>query len=122
MNFEGTVMQDFKETKLALLDRTTVSDGYGGFTVKWVEGARFSGVLTQPKNLNQEVAKADTGKYSYTLATSTNIKLKKDTYFRRLSDGKDFVIENDNYNRLAPDDSALQMFATTAHEVTLPND
>lgn len=121
MNFNETIMKDYQE-QLVMLDRTTVPDGYGGFTVEWVEGAEFTAVMIQPQSGTADIAKAITQTKQYKIVTGTNITLHKDDYFRRVKDGKNFKILSDNTDRLAPDDSELQMRATTAEEVTLPND
>lgn len=121
MNFDETIMKDY-QVQLVMLDRTTVPDGFGGFTVEWVEGAEFTAVMTQPQSGSADIAKAITQTKQYKIVTGTNILLRKDDYFRRVADGKDFVIKNDNFDRLAPDDSTLQMRVTTAEEVTLPNE
>ena len=119
--FDETIMKDFQEN-LVMLDRRTVPDGYGGFTVEWVEGAAFTAVMTQPQSGSAEIADAITERKTYKVVTGTNITLNKDDYFRRIRDGKIFKILNGNTDRLAPDDSELQMRVTTAEEVTLPND
>ena len=121
MNFDETIMKDY-QVALVMLDRTTVSDGFGGFDTAWVEGAGFTAVLTQPQSGSAEIAQAITEKKKYTLVTGTNITLRKDDYFRRVSDGKNFVVLKDNFDRLAPEDSTLQMRVTSAEEAELPND
>lgn len=121
MNFNDTVMKDYQEN-LVMLDRRTVPDGYGGFTVEWVDGAAFTAVMTQPQSGTAEIAQAITESKTYKIVTGTNITLNKDDHFRRVRDGKTFQILNGNTDRLAPDDSELQMRVTTAKEVVLPND
>lgn len=120
--FDETIMKDYQES-LVMLDKRSVEDGYGGFAPpKWTEGARFTAVMTQPNSGSAEIAQAITESKTYKIVTGTNITLNKDDYFRRVRDGKTFKILNGNTDRLAPDDSDLQMRVTTAEEVTLPND
>lgn len=119
--FDETIMKDFQEN-LVMLDRRTVPDGYGGIKTQWVDGAEFTAVMTQPQSGSAEIADAITESKTYKVVTGTNITLNKDDYFRRVRDGKTFKILNGNADRLAPDDSELQMRVTTAEEVTLPND
>lgn len=119
--FDETIMKDYQES-LVMLDRRTVPDGYGGFTTQWVEGAPFTAVMTQPSSGSAEIAQAITESKTYKVVTGTNITLNKDDYFRRVRDGRSFKVLNGNTDRLAPDDSALQMRVTTAEEVELPND
>lgn len=119
--FDETIMKDFQEN-LVMLDRRTVPDGYGGIKTQWVDGAEFTAVMTQPQSGSAEIADAITESKTYKVVTGTNIALNKDDYFRRVRDGKTFKILNGNADRLAPDDSELQMRVTTAEEVALPND
>ncbi|MBR0340740.1 MAG: head-tail adaptor protein [Oscillospiraceae bacterium] len=117
--FEGTVLQNFVE-EIVLYDETTVSDGLGGFTTEWVEGAEISVAIIQPHDAKAAIANAIVGQQSITILTSTSIELKRDKYFRRASNGKTYKIDHDNTERLAPDDSDLQWRTTTAAEVALP--
>lgn len=119
--FDETIMKDYQKS-LVMLDRRTVPDGYGGFTVEWQEGAPFTAVVTQPRSGNADIAQAITEKNTYTVVTATNITLNKDDYFRSVADGRNFRVMNSNTDRLAPDDSELQMRVTTAEEVELPNE
>lgn len=119
--FDETIMKDYQES-LVMLDRRTVPDGLGGFTVEWQDGAPFTAVMTQPNSGTAEIAQAIAESKTYKIVTATNITLHKDDYFRRVRDGKTFKILNGNTDRLAPDDSELQMRVTTAEEVTLPSD
>lgn len=122
MILKGTILDQFEETNLVILDRTTVKDGYGGIKTVWKDGAEFTGALIQPKDLASEIAKVETQKESYTLVTSTNITLKKDTYFKRSSDGKTFVVKFDNTNKRVPDSSTLQVRYTPVEEANPPID
>lgn len=119
--FDETIMKDYQKS-LVMLDRRTVPDGYGGFTVEWQEGAPFTAVVTQPKAGTADIAQAITEKKTYTVVTATNITLNKDDYFRSVADGRNFRVMSSNADRLAPDDSELQMRVTTAEEVELPNE
>lgn len=119
--FDETIMKDYQES-LVMLDRRTVPDGLGDFKTVWQDGAPFTAVMTQPNSGTAEIAQAIAESKTYKIVTATNITLNKDDYFRRVRDGKTFKILNGNTDRLAPDDSELQMRVTTAEEVTLPND
>jgi hypothetical protein len=117
--FEGTILQDFVEN-IVLIDETTASDGLGGFVYEWTDGAEISVAVIQPRDTKATIANAIVGQQSLTILTSTAIELKRDKYFRRKSNGKTYKIDHDNTERLAPDDSELQLRATTAAEAALP--
>lgn len=117
--FDGTVLEDFQEN-LVMLDKTTTADDYGGIKRVWVDGAKFIAAMTQPQNISAEIAQALTAKKSYKVITETGVTLSSGDYFRRARDGKTFMIVNGNDDRLAPDDSELQMRAATAEETELP--
>ena len=117
--FEGTILQNYIEV-LILIDETTVSDGLGGFATEWVDGAEISTPVIQPKDAKAIIANAIVGQQSITIITSTAIELKRDKYFRRVSNGKTYKIDHDNTERLTPDDSELQWRVTTATEAALP--
>lgn len=121
MNFDDTVMKDY-QTELVMMDRTTVPDGFGGIKTTWAEGAAFTAVVTAPKSGTADIANALVERKTYSVVTGTNVTLRKDDYFKRVSDGKTFKVLNSNTDRLAPDDSTLQMRVTSAEEAELPND
>lgn len=121
MNFDDTIMKDF-QFNVAMLDRATVDTSYGGVDTVWKRGASFIAVMIQPQTGSSEIANAITQTLQYKVVTGTDVTLRKDDYFRRLKDGKDFVVLNDNFDPLAPESSTLQMRCTTVKEVTLPAD
>lgn len=121
MNFDDTIMKDY-QFDVAMLDRTTVDTSYGGVDTVWKRGASFIAAMIQPQTGTSEIANAITQTLQYKVVTGTDVTLRKDDYFRRLKDGKDFVVLNDNFDPLAPESSTLQIRCTTAKEVTLPAD
>lgn len=121
MNFNDTIMKDY-QFDVAMLDRITVDTSYGGVDTAWKRGASFIAVMIQPQTGSSEIANAITQTLQYKVVTGTDVTLRKDDYFRRLKDGKDFVVLNDNFDPLAPESSTLQMRCTTVKEVTLPAD
>lgn len=117
--FDGTVIENFQE-EIILIDETTVSDGYGGYETKWKDGAKIVVGLVQPHDGSTTIANAIVGKQSITIMTGTDTDLKRDKYFKRVSNGKTYKLDRDNNEKLAPDDSTLQWRVTTATEAALP--
>ena len=70
-----------------LLDKTTVSDGYGGVTTTWVEGAEIKAATVLDTSLNalQAMQQGVTG--VYTITTSKGVVLRFHDVLKRKSDG-----------------------------------
>lgn len=116
---ENTLLSEFAEM-LVIMDRTTVSDGFGGFNVVWKEGAPFTGALTSSQNGTAKIAEAITETKTFKLVTDTAVTLLKDMYFKRISDGTFFRVMRNNTDKLAPDDSPISLRATEAELTELP--
>lgn len=83
---------------LIIMDRKTISDGMGGFSTEWVEGATFKGAVVTQATTEQRVAEKQLGEATYQITTPVNVVLdygmvikcaKLDKYLKITSDNKD---------------------------------
>lgn len=117
--FTGTLLEYFEE-EITLIDEISVDDGFGSFKPEWIDGAKITVAIIQPRDTKTVIANAISGKQSITIITGTDVELKQDKYFRRESDGKTYKIDYDNMEKLAPKNSKLQWRKTTATGAALP--
>lgn len=105
-----------------MLDRTTVSDGYGGYVTNWVEGAEFDAACVYDTSIQARVADKQGVTSLYTVHTRKSINLQYHMVFRRKSDGKIFRVTSDGDDKHDPKRSTIDMRIVTAEEWELPNE
>ena len=102
-----------------MMDATTISDGRGGFTTKYVDGAEFdASVNYQGSDLNQ-IAEALSERTKYRVVTFRNVYLQPLSVFRRVSDGKILRVTKDGEDNTTPASAGLDRRVVTAEEFTL---
>ena len=101
-----------------LLDKTTTSDGYGGFIPAWVDGASFNAAITFDTSIEARAAEAQGVHSLYTVTTSRNAVLQYHDVFRRERDGKLFRVTSDGDDKFTPRSAGLDMRQVTAEEIS----
>lgn len=104
-----------------ILDKTTKSDGYGGFITEYVEGAPFQAAITFDTSIQARRAEKEGVTSLYTVTTPRNIALEFYMVFKRLRDGKIFRVTSDGDDRMTPQSTVLDMRQCTAEEWGLDN-
>ena len=87
----------------AMLDKHTVSDGMGGFSYEWVEGARFRAAVIKDGTLAARVAEKQGVNEVYTVTVDKTISLQFHDVFRRLSDGYVFRVTDNISDSKSPE-------------------
>ena len=101
------------------LDKTTTSDGYGGFDIVWKEGASFKAAIVLDSSMQARVAEKQGVTALYTVTTSKTINLQYHDVFKRESDGKIFRVTSDGNDKHTPTSATLDMRQVSAEEYTL---
>ena len=103
-----------------MLDKQTVSDGYGGSITNWVDGANFNAAITFDISMPARIGAHDGVTSRYTVLTYKNLILKYNDYFRRLNDGKMFRVISDGDDRTTPESASPEMHLrqVEAEEIT----
>ena len=102
-----------------MIDKTTVSDGYGGFSVEWVEGAEFIAAAVYDTSIEARVAGVQGVTSLYTVTTQRNVTLVYHDIIRRESDGKILRVTSDGTDKKTPPTAGLDMRQVTAEEYKL---
>ncbi len=105
---------------MVILDKTTSSDGYGGTTTTYVEGAEFLGAVTFDTSIDARSASKQGVTSLYTLTTSRAVMLDYHDVVKRKRDGKIFRITSDGDDKFTPKSAGLDMRQVTAEEFVLP--
>lgn len=104
-----------------MMDKTTVSDGYGGFVSQWVEGAEFEAAVVYDTSIQARVAAVQGVKSVYTVTTAKTVTLEYHDVIKRKSDGKILRVTSDSKDKQTPPTAFLSMRQVTAEEWSLPN-
>ena len=103
-----------------LMNKITLSDGYGGRIDAWAEsGFTFSAAIVYNTSVQARVAEQQGIKNMYTVTTSKIVKLNFNEIFKRLSDGKLFRITSDGADNKTPESASLDMRQYTAEEYVM---
>lgn len=106
--------------RCAMLDKTTVPDGYGGYRPQYVVGAEFFAAITFDTSMEARVAEKQGVTSMYTITTGKEMTLEYHDVFRRIRDGKIFRVTSDGDDKYTPASASLNMRQVTAEEWELP--
>ncbi len=104
-----------------LLDKHTVSDGLGGYTSTYIEGAEFDAAITLDTSMQARTAEKQGVTALYTVTTSKAMNLQYHDIFKRKSDNKIFRVTSDGDDKHTPPSATLDMRQVSAEEYTLPS-
>ena len=104
-----------------ILDRTTASDGYGGFTSAYTEGATIMAAIILDSSMQARVAAVQGVTALYTITTEKAVNLQFHDVLRRVSDGKVFRVTSDGDDKKTPSSASLNMRQVSAEEWKVPS-
>lgn len=107
--------------KCVMLDKRTQSDGYGGYTSTYVEGAEFKAAIVFDSSMQARTAGVQGVTSLYTITTEKAINLQYHDVFKRLRDNKIFRVTSDGDDKLTPASATLNMRQVTGEEWELPH-
>lgn len=105
-----------------MLDKRTSSDGYGGYSTSWVEGADFQAAVVLDSSMEARIAEKQGVTALYTITTAKNINLQYHDVFKHLGDEKIFRVTSDGDDKHTPNSAGLNMRQVSAEEWRLPSD
>ena len=108
---------DESMTACTLMDRTTVPDGYGGYTNVWKDGASIQAAIVLDNSIQARIADVQGVTALYTITTRKNINLQYGQVFRRESDKKYFRVTSDGDDKQTPTSASLNMRQVSAEEL-----
>lgn len=97
-----------------MVDRATVSDGLGGFTHEWVDGASFRAAIVKDASLAARVAEKQGVTEVYTITVPRGVTLAYHDVFRRINDGQVFRVTSNVKDSETPDEASFQIGQVTA--------
>lgn len=110
-----SLLEAFKEP-CALMEKTRVSDGEGGWLTQWSQGAEFRAAIVMDSTMAARVAEHEGMTSVFTVTTDRSTPLEFHDVFKRLSDGKIFRVTSDGRNNETPDVASFQFSQVQAQE------
>ena len=111
---------DTMKTACTLLDRRTVSDGMGGYTQTWVDGAEFQAAIVKDSSMEARVAEKQGVTEVYTVTTDKTVPLDFHDVFRRESDKAVFRVTSNITDSMTPSAATFSFGQVTAEKWVLP--
>lgn len=111
-----SLLDDSMET-CEMMDKTTISDGYGGYSTTWKVGAEISAAIVMDSSMEARIADKQGVTSLYTITTRKNVNLQYHDIIRRKRDGKIFRITSDGDDKTTPNSAGLNMRQVTAEEL-----
>ena len=102
-----------------LLEKRSASDGEGGFTSEWTDGATFKAAIVRNTTATVRIAEQEGFSNVYTVTTGTNAHLDFHDVFRRVSDGQVFRVTSDGSDVKTPDVASFAFEQVFAEEWVL---
>lgn len=102
--------------EVVMIDKVTTSDGRGGVTTEWRDGAKFRAAIVLDSSMQARIAEKDGVTALYTITTNRSINLQYHDIFRRTRDGKIFRVTSDGDDKLTPSSASLDMRQVSAEE------
>lgn len=113
-----SLIDAFKEP-CVVMNKAKVSDGEGGFTTAWQEGAEFDAAIVRDTSLQARIAEKDGLTNTYTVTTSANAALEFHDVFKRKSDGQVFRVTSNGDDKRTPSTASFQFEQVNAEEWSL---
>lgn len=104
-----------------MIDKRTVSDGQGGTTSAWVDGASFDAAIVKDTSMQARIAEKQGVTEVYTITTGTNVELDFHDVFRRETDGAIFRVTSNITDSKTPKRASFQIGQVTAEKWVLPS-
>ena len=114
-----SLLDEYSE-EYVIVDRTTVSDGMGGYRIVWKDGATIKGALAVATQSEVTVAGAMNEKVTHTMLIDKSVLLEYHSVLRRQSDGKTFRVTTRGAEDKTPSSSSLNKRKIALEEWEIP--
>lgn len=103
-----------------MLDKATVPDGMGGYTIIYVDGAEFSAAIVKDQSMQGRIAEKEGVTELYTVTVDRSLQIDYHDVFRRESDGAVFRVTSNVHDSRTPAAASFAFGQVTAERWVLP--
>ena len=105
--------------KFVVMNKTMTSDGYGGVSTAWTDGAEIMGAIVFDNSTQMRIARSMGATSAYTLTVRKNVELDYHTVLKRASDNRYFRLTSNSDDKKTPPTAGLDMRQYSAEEWVL---
>lgn len=113
-----TLLDEMRDS-CVMMDKRTVPDGMGGFTIVWTEGAAFEATVIKDNSTEAIVGQQQGMNELFTVVVDKSIALDYHDVFKRLSDGQTFRLTSSTLDSAAPERSTVPIAKATCERWAL---
>lgn len=113
-----TLLDEMRDS-CVMMDKRTVPDGMGGFTIVWTEGAAFDATIIKNSSNEAVVGQQQGMNELFTVVVDKSIALDYHDVFKRLSDGQTFRLTSSTLDSAAPERSTVPIAKATCERWAL---
>lgn len=106
--------------RCVMQDKTSQSDGMGGFSYAWADGAEFDATIIKVSSPTITVAEQQGVNEQYNVVVHSNVMLDYHDVFKRISDGATFRVTGYSRDSEAPAASTVKIAKVTAERWSIP--
>lgn len=110
---------DTMKVSCTMIDKTTVSDGQGGITTAWVDGAKFDAAIIKDNSMQARTAEKQGVTELYTVTVNKNVQLDFHDVFRRNEDNAVFRVTSNATDSRTPNAATFQFGQVSAERWSL---
>lgn len=109
-----TMMYEVFMKPCVFMEKKRVSDGLGGYTTEWTEGASLEAAIQKNETIQAKIAEKQGVTELYTITTNRNVPLDFHDVIKRVSDGMIFRVTSNIKDNKSPTFSAINIGQVTA--------
>lgn len=114
-----SLLDDFAR-KCVLMDKTRVSDGEGGYTTSWTEGAEFTNYQALDTSMEARRAEKEGVTSLYSALVDKAVPIEYNDYFKDVETGKTYRVTSEPTDKEAPKSASFSLKYFTAERKALP--
>ena len=114
-----SLLDDFAR-KCVLMEKTRVSDGEGGYTTTWTEGAEFTNYQALDTSMEARRAEKEGVTSLYSALVDKAVPIEYNDYFKDMETGKTYRVTSEPTDKEAPKSSSFSLKYFTAEKRALP--
>lgn len=114
-----SLLDDFAR-KCVLMEKTRVSDGEGGYTTSWTEGAEFTNYQALDTSMEARRAEKEGVTSLYSALVDKAVPIEYNDYFKDMETGKTYRVTSEPTDKEAPKSASFSLKYFTAERKALP--
>ncbi len=100
-----SLLDDFAAT-CAIMEKRRTSDGEGGYSIEWTEGATFNNYQDRDTSTEGNIAEAQGFTSVYSVLVDKNVPIEYNDFFKNMETGLTYRVTSDPVEKQAPESAS----------------